>query len=142
LLASFFYLGRRSLTRPYDLVLVHNMPDVLVLSAIVPKLLGAKLMLDLRDPMPALIQTIFKLPEDSFSVLVLKRLEQWSIHFADLVLTVNLACQKIYSSRSCHPDKIKVVINSPDDDVFRLQRTDARNGNGSDPFVILYHGSL
>ena len=142
ILASFFYLGRRSLTRHYDLVHVHNMSDVLVFSAIVPKLLGAKIILDLHDPMPELMQTIFKLPEDSFSVLVLKRLEQWSIHFADLVLTVNLACKKIYSSRSCHPDKIKVVINSPDDDVFRLQRTDARNGNGSDPFVILYHGSL
>ncbi len=146
-LASFFYLGRRSLTRHYDLVHVHNMPDVLVFSAIVPKLLGAKIILDLHDPMPELMQTIFKLPEDSFSVAMLKRLEKWSIRFADLVLTVNLACKKIYSSRSCHPDKIKVVINSPDDDVFRLQRPDARNdkgknGNGSDPFVILYHGSL
>ena len=152
-LASFFYLGRRSLTRHYDLVHVHNMPDVLVFSAIVPKLLGAKIILDLHDPMPELMQTIFKLPEDSFSVAMLKRLEKWSIRFADLVLTVNLACKEIYSSRSCEARKITVVINSPDDDVFRLQRTDARNGNGngngngkngngSDPFVILYHGSL
>jgi len=146
-LASFFYLASRSLTRRYDLVHVHNMPDVLVFSAIVPKLLGAKIILDLHDPMPELMQTIFKLPEDSFSVLVLKRLEQWSIRFADLVLTVNLACKKIYSSRSCHPDKIKVVINSPDDEVFRFQaggvcRLHGKNGNGSNPFVILYHGSL
>ena len=146
-LTSFFYLASRSLTRRYDLVHVHNMPDILVFGAIVPKFLGAKVILDLHDPMPELMQTIFKLPEDSFSVAMLKRLEKWSIHFADLVLTVNLACKKIYSSRSCEPRKIKVVINSPDDDVFRLQRTDARNGNGkngngSDPFVILYHGSL
>jgi glycosyltransferase involved in cell wall biosynthesis len=144
-LASFFYLGRRSLTRHYDLVHVHNMPDVLVFSAIVPKLLGAKIILDLHDPMPELMQTIFKLPEDSFSVAMLKRLEKWSIRFADLVLTVNLACKKIYSSRSCEARKITVVINSPDDEVFRLQRPDARNrenGNRSDPFVILYHGSL
>ena len=124
------------------------MPDVLVFSAIVPKLLGAKVILDLHDPMPELMQTIFKLPEESFSVVMLKRLEKWSIRFADLVLTVNLACKKIYSSRSCEPAKIKVVINSPDDDVFRLQRADAcrgamaKNGNGSNPFVILYHGSL
>jgi glycosyltransferase involved in cell wall biosynthesis len=63
------------------------------------------------------------------------------------VLTVNLACRKIYSSRSCQPDKIKVVINSPDDEVFRfrsagVQRWNGRNGDGSEPFVILYHGSL
>jgi glycosyltransferase involved in cell wall biosynthesis len=123
------------------------MPDVLVFSAIVPKLLGAKIILDLHDPMPELMQTIFRLPEESLGVGILKRLEKWSIRFADLVLTVNLACKKIYSSRSCEPEKIKVVINSPDDDVFRLQGTRARNGssngqNGSKPFVILYHGSL
>jgi glycosyltransferase involved in cell wall biosynthesis len=145
--ASFFYLASRSLTRRYDFVHVHNMPDVLVFSAMVPKLLGAKVILDLHDPMPELMRTIFKLPEESFSVAILKRLEKWSISFSDLVLTVNLACKKIYSSRSCQPHKIRVVINSPDDDVFQLQRADARNGNGkngngSDPFVILYHGSL
>jgi glycosyltransferase involved in cell wall biosynthesis len=146
-LASCFYLAARSLTRRYDLIHVHNMPDVLVFGAIVPKLLGAKVILDLHDPMPELMQTIFKLPEHSFSVVVLKRLEKWSIRFADLVLTVNLACKRIYSSRSCHPQKIKVVINSPDDEVFRFQRGNVRhmtgkNSNESKPFVILYHGSL
>jgi glycosyltransferase involved in cell wall biosynthesis len=146
-LTCFFRLAWRSLTRRYDFVHVHNMPDVLVFSAMVPKLLGAKVILDLHDPMPELMRTIFKLSEESFSVVLLKRLEKWSIRFADLVLTVNLACKKIYSSRSCEARKIKVVINSPDDDVFRLQRTVARNGNGkngngSGPFVILYHGSL
>jgi glycosyltransferase involved in cell wall biosynthesis len=146
-LSSCFRLTWRSLTRRYDFVHVHNMPDVLVFSAIVPKLLGAKVILDLHDPMPELMRTIFKLPEKSFSVVLLKQLEKWSIRFADLVLTVNLACKKIYSSRSCEPCKIKVVINSPDDDVFRLQSRVARNsngknGNGFRPFVILYHGSL
>jgi len=146
-LASFFYLASRSLTRRYDLVHVHNMPDILVFGATVPKILGAKVILDLHDPMPELMRTIFKLPENSLSVVVLKRLEKWSIRFADLVLTVNLACKKIYSSRSCRPDKIKVVINSPDEQIFRFRRGSApevngKNGNGSHPFVILYHGSL
>jgi glycosyltransferase involved in cell wall biosynthesis len=97
--------------------------------------------------MPELMQTIFRLPEKSFSVVILKRLEKWSIRFADLVLTVNLACKKIYSSRSCQPDKIRVVINSPDDEIFRFHHGDVRdldgkNGNRAKPFVILYHGSL
>jgi len=146
-LASFFYLASRSLTRRYDLVHVHNMPDILVFGATAPKLLGAKVILDLHDPMPELMQTIFGLPEKNLSVVMLKRLEKWSIRFADLVLTVNLACKKIYSSRSCQPDKIKVVINSPDDEVFRfrpgdVRAVDGKNDNGSTPFVILYHGSL
>ncbi len=147
ILTSFFYLASRSLTRRYDLVHVHNMPDILVFAAIVPKLLGAKVILDLHDPMPELMRTIFTLPEHSLSVLVLKRVEKWSIRFADLVLTVNLACKKIYSSRSCQSHKIKVVINSPDDEVFRFRSgyvrdVNGKDGKGSKPFVILYHGSL
>jgi len=147
ILTSFAYLAFRSLTRKYDFVHVHNMPDALVFSALVPKLLGAKIILDLHDPMPELMQTIFNLPEESLSVRVLKRLEKWSLGFADLVLTVNLACKKIYSSRSCPPQKIDVVMNSPDDDIFQFRPLQlmASNKNGSDPdkpFVILYHGSL
>ena len=146
-LASFFYLASKSFTRRYDLVHVHNMPDVLVFGAIVPKLLGAKVILDLHDPMPELMQTIFGLPEKNFTVAMLRRLEKLSLRFADLVLTVNLACKRIYSLRSCQPDKIKVVTNSPDEEIFRFQHggvrnLDRENGNGSNQFVILYHGSL
>src|SRR4029077_3818987 len=121
LLISTIVLGIRSLNRRYDLVHVHNMPDFLVLSALVPKAFGAKVILDLHDPMPELMQTIFELPAKSFSVRLLKRLEKWSIAFADLVLTVNLACKRIYTSRSCPPQKINVVLNSPEDDIFEFQ---------------------
>jgi glycosyltransferase involved in cell wall biosynthesis len=163
LFISFAYLAFRSLTRRYDFVHVHNMPDVLVFSAAVPKLFGAKVILDLHDPMPELMQTIFKLPEQSLSVRILKRLEKWSIAFADAILTVNLACKKIYSARSCPAEKISVVLNSPDDAIFEFQPrhpatfNGAAHANGSNgspngvqqngtavqkPFVILYHGSL
>jgi len=145
LLSCFAHLMLRSFRRRYDFVHVHNMPDVLVFSALIPKLLGAKVILDLHDPMPELMQTIFKLPEKSLNVRTLKRLEKWSIKFADLVLTVNLACKKIYSSRSCPPEKIQVVLNSPDDTIFHYQTARPKYVNGASPakpFDILYHGSL
>jgi glycosyltransferase involved in cell wall biosynthesis len=121
------------------------MPDTLIFSALVPKILGARIILDLHDPMPELMQTIFDLPESSLTVRLLKRLEKWSIGFADLVLTVNLACKKIYSSRSCPSEKIRVVLNSPDDAIFGFQAGTFQSANGNRatrPFVILYHGSL
>ena len=145
ILRSFFHLAFRSAIRKYQFVHVHNMPDVLVFSALVPKAFGAKVILDLHDPMPELMQTIFGLPAKSFSVRLLKRLEKWSIAFADLVLTVNLACKRIYTSRSCPPQKINVVLNSPEDDIFEFQPPASQTGNGekpAKPFVILYHGSL
>src|SRR4029453_10454273 len=73
---SFSKLAFRSISRRYDFVHVHNMPDVLVFSALVPKAFGAKVILDLHDPMPELMQTIFGMPEGSFGVRLLKHLEK------------------------------------------------------------------
>jgi glycosyltransferase involved in cell wall biosynthesis len=144
LAAAFFFLAWRTLRRRYDLVHVHNMPDVLVFAALVPKLLGAQVILDLHDPMPELMTTIFKLPEQSFAVRFLKQAEKWSIRFADLVLTPNVAFQKLFSSRSCPPEKIHIVMNSPNEETFPFRNvaSTAPARNPSDPFVILYHGSL
>ena len=138
-------LAVRSLTRRYDLVYVHNMPDILVLSALIPKAFGAKVILDLHDPMPELMMTIFNLDRDSLWVRTLKRLEKLSIERADLALTVNLACKKLFVSRGSRPEKIRVVMNSPDDEIFVFQppRFEAPAGHASRrPFVIMYHGSL
>ncbi len=61
ILLSGAILAGRTLKKRYDLVHIHNMPDVLVFSALVPKMLGAKVILDLHDPMPELMMTIFGL---------------------------------------------------------------------------------
>ena len=142
LAGAFIVLAARSLTRRFDLIHVHNMPDILVFSAVVPKLLGAKIVLDLHDPMPELMMTIFRLRSDSRSVRLLKTLERWSARFADTVFTVNLACKKILASRSCPPEKVVVVMNSPDEQIFSL-RAPVNPPSGPDRrFVVMYHGSI
>jgi glycosyltransferase involved in cell wall biosynthesis len=142
--AALFLLTVRSCRRRYHLIHVHNMPDVLVFSALVPKMFGARVILDLHDPMPELMLTIFKLPPESFSVRMLKRLEKWSTRFADIVLTVNLASKRIYSSRSCAPEKIRVVMNSPNEDDFQFRPPSpaVADGKPGGSFTIMYHGSL
>jgi glycosyltransferase involved in cell wall biosynthesis len=145
LVATFVILGWRAMFKRYHLVHVHNMPDVLVFSALIPKLLGARVILDLHDPMPELMMTIFGSGPDSAGTRILKRLEKWSIAFADVVLTVNEACRKIFSRRSCPLEKVTVVMNAPDEGIFQYRafgepNADARNDQR--PFVLMYHGSL
>jgi glycosyltransferase involved in cell wall biosynthesis len=145
LLSTMAVLGFRSLTRRYDLVHVHNMPDFLVFSALVPKALGAKVILDLHDPMPELMMAIFNLHQDSLPVRTLRRLERLSIRLADLVLTVNLACKRLFTARSCRPEKITVVMNSPDEDIFGFEPISpdiAVRRTQRKPFVLMYHGSM
>lgn len=142
LLASLLMFGRLWRGR-YHLVHVHNMPDVLVFSALVPKLLGAKVILDQHDPMPELMQTIFGVAETSASVRILKFLEKLSLSFADAVVTVNEACLKIFGARSCPAEKITVVMNSPDEKIFPYVPAHSQlRAPESGRFVIMYHGSL
>ncbi len=141
----FGLLAARSIRRRYHLVHVHNMPDILVFSVLIPKLLGARVILDLHDPMPELMMTIFNLGEHSRAVALLKRFERWSIRMANLVFTVNEACKRIFSSRSCSAEKVCVIMNSPDEGLFGLKSP--LNGAGekrepSKPFTVMYHGSL
>lgn len=140
---SALILAWRMLRKRYDLIYVHNMPDILVISALIPKLFGARVILDQHDPMPELMMTIFNKSETSLAVRVIRRLEKWSIARVDQVITVNEACRKIFSRRSCSGDKVAVIMNSPDGDIFRYRA--ARSypvRSSSAPFVMMYHGSL
>jgi hypothetical protein len=91
----------RMLGRRYDVIHVHNMPDVLVTSALLPKIFGAKVILDQHDPMPELMMTIFGKDEKSLAVRAIRFFEKWSLRRANLVITVNEACRRIFSERSC-----------------------------------------
>lgn len=143
ILLSAVTLAWRSLRRRYDLIYVHNMPDILVVSALFPKLLGARVILDEHDPMPELMRTIFGKEENSFPVRVIRYLERWSFRRADLIVTVNEACRKIFSSRSCEAGKVAVVMNTPDESIFPFRPARSYSSRSKDdPFVIMYHGSL
>lgn len=145
ILTSAVIFALRALVRRYDLVYVHNMPDILVLSSLVPKMLGAKVILDLHDPMPELMTTIFNLDKDSASVRLISRLEKWSIALTDFVITVNLTCKRLFASRSCGPEKIGVVMNSPDGAIFPFREPQVHATNNklqNKSFVMMYHGSL
>src|ERR1035437_881690 len=46
----------RHIKRPYDIIHVQTIPDLLVFSALCPKLMGAPVILDLRDLVPELLE--------------------------------------------------------------------------------------
>ena len=145
ILRSFLQLTSQSIFRRYDFVHVHNMPDVLVFSALVPKARGAKIILDLHDPMPELMMSIYNLGAESHFVRWLRRLEKLSISFAHLILTPNKAFQELFISRGCPSEKIQVIMNSPESDIFRPSKYDSltrTSANGEKPFKIMYHGLI
>jgi glycosyltransferase involved in cell wall biosynthesis len=62
-----------------------------------------------------------------------------------MVLTVNRACEKLFTSRSCRASKVSVIMNSPDEKIFKHTPVQIRNKQSNkvnSPFVIMYHGTL
>jgi glycosyltransferase involved in cell wall biosynthesis len=141
---SFLWLSCRRLTRRYDVVHVHNMPDFLVFCAAFAKLLGSRVVLDLHDPTPEVFITVYELAPDHWLVKLLRCTEKFSIWFADLVLTPNIAFRDLFVARSCSSEKIEIVMNSPLEEVFPLTepQVEFESGAKEDPeFVVMYHGT-
>ena len=134
---SSFVLSRFHLTRRYDLVHVHNVPDFLVYSAWLPRLTGAKVILDIHDILPEFFANKFGKPEHSPYVRLLKIIEKLSARFANHVIISNHLWSEKATARSMAREKCSVFINYVDLNLFRSRRT--RNDGR---FVMLYHGGL
>ena len=134
---SSVFLSRLHLKRRYDLIHVHNVPDFLVFSAWLPRLTGAKVILDIHDILPEFFANKFRRPENSFYVRLLKIVEKLSARFANHVIVSNHLWSEKATARSVPRGKCSVFINYVDLNFFQSRRT--RNDGR---FILLYHGGL
>jgi len=138
-LKSLLLLARRSFRHRYDVVHVHNMPNALVFAAVVPKMLGARLMLDVHDLMTANYMAKFHAPEDALPVKILKIEQRLSAMFADHVFCADHN-QQDYLVEACGlaRGKITVLMNLPNVELFRPATVAKKSG----VFRIVYHGTI
>ena len=139
---AFALVTIRFFIRRYHVVHVHTMPDILVLCALVPKLFGARVFLDLHDPMPEVFMAKYGLAADSGIVRVLLALERFSIGFAHAAITPNEAFRRLFESRGCPPNKMHVVMNTPDPSIFEADADLSQANETSPGFVMMYHGTV
>jgi glycosyltransferase involved in cell wall biosynthesis len=140
---SLLKAGLLHMSRFYRIVHVHNMPDVLVCSALIPRILGAKLILDLHDPMPEVFMAKYGMDASHPVIRTLRFLEKWSIRVSSMVLTPNIAFRKLFISRGCPPGKIHIIMNSPQESIFQASdQSGVKKKNNSDAFVVMYHGTI
>lgn len=136
LLHACVYIAKLHMRARYDLVHVQSVPDILVFSALVPKLLGTPVILDLRDVIPELAITRFHVQEGSLRFKLLVLFEKISATFADHVLVANpIWCERV-ASRSATSAKCTMINYAPDPAVFHVGCARARDGK----FVMMYPG--
>lgn len=138
---SFFLLNRLYLKNRYAVIHVHNMPDFLVFLAMIPKILGAKVILDLHDPTPEMLMTKFAEERDSRLTKILKWQEKVSIRFAHKIITTNKSFLDKFISRGCPSDKINIVMNSPQGSIFN-NRSNSKEKSDKNKYVVMYHGII
>lgn len=135
ILSSLFMIKRSS---RYELIHIHSVPDFEVFAAWLPKLRGARLILDVHDIVPEFYVNKFNASPNGLIFKLLLLAEKLSCAFADHVIIANDIWKERIISRSVKPEKCTAFANYPDPARFSLKsRT-----RDDDRFIILYPGGL
>lgn len=134
-------VGRLHLRKGFHAIEVDNMPDILVFSALVPKLTGTPVILYIFDNMPELFSTIRKVSHRHPVVILLAVMERISTAFADQVIVTQDMARQLVISRGVRPDKVHVVLNCPDEAIFPLAPPRVVRERGA-TFEIVTHGAI
>jgi glycosyltransferase involved in cell wall biosynthesis len=124
-------LAQLYLKNRYAAVEVNTMPDFLVFVAILPKLLGSKVILYMYENTPGLFISSFKISPNHVIARVLRFVEKVSAGYADRVIVSDgHPYKEILESRGIPSEKITVVLNVPDDTIFDPQSVSlSKDGN-------------
>jgi len=121
-LMAMVFLSILHLLRGYRIVHVHNMPNFIVFTTLFPGLLGSRIILDMHDPMPEIYQVHFGVAASDWKIRILKLEEKISCLYADHVITVDEPMREQLIEKSLDPDKVSVVMNFPDPDIFSKRK--------------------
>lgn len=129
----------KHLQEPYDVIHVHSVPDFQVFATLIPKMLGARVILDIHDIVPEFYASKFKVSEQSWVYRALLLAEKISIAYSDHVIISNHLWQGKIIKRAVRPNKCTTIINYPDLSIFSPRPTQLRV---HDDFVMCYPGTL
>lgn len=138
LLRAALILAMKHLREPYDLIHIQTIPDFLVFAALLPKICGTPIILDMRDLSPELYASKFKTAENGGIVRALRWVEKVSAKFADHVIVANPLWLERVITRSAVASKCSMFWSYPDPRLFHPRPRVRQDGK----FVLLYPGTL
>ncbi|HEY6010431.1 MAG TPA: glycosyltransferase family 4 protein [Nitrospirota bacterium] len=146
MISAFFAINGLLMKRRLDVVHIHNMPNFIIFSALLPFMMGKKIVLDVHDTMIETYTAKFKDKSSSgmFKVLIgALRLEEWiCCAMAHRVVCVNHVQKDALVKRGVSEKKIVISINVPDPKVFPVSKQTAGAGHANNAFKLVYHGTL
>jgi glycosyltransferase involved in cell wall biosynthesis len=136
---AFLKVSYMTIKERYEAAHIHNMPNFIIYAAIIAKVLGVRLLLDVHDLMPVNYMVKFNVSEEHILIKLLIMEQRISAWLASHVLCAD-HMQKSYLERVCKipAGKITVIMNLPHEETFRSiikPRSDTK-------FRLIYHGTI
>jgi glycosyltransferase involved in cell wall biosynthesis len=132
-------IAGKMLGRRYDVVQVHNPPDFLVAAAILPKMMGARVILDIHDLAPEMVKMRFgDRCGAAQAAAMLRVIERKASSLADTVITVHEPYRRELVARGIDEEKLAVVMNAFDERLLPSRRS----RRAREAFRVVYHGTL
>ncbi|MGA1192862.1 MAG: glycosyltransferase [Kiritimatiellia bacterium] len=136
---SSWVLARKNMQARYDVIHVHSVPDFEVFAALLPKLMGSRVILDIHDLVPEFYLSKFGATRHGISYRVLLLIERLSCRFADHVIVANHIWHGWLVKRSIDAEHCSVVLNY-------VVVPPGKNGQARrlnhQPFLIVYPGGF
>jgi glycosyltransferase involved in cell wall biosynthesis len=125
-----------------DLVYVHAPPDFLIVTALLPRLLGSGVVLDIHDLSPHMFDARFGNGLlGGAAQRALRVVERGACAVADRVITVHAPYRAELTMDGVPEDKILIVMNAPRGAEIDAAKARGRPA-GSDVFRVAYHGTI
>ena len=131
----FFRVSFNMVEKRYVITQAHNMPNFLVFSFLIPRLLGAKIILDIHDLLPELFAEKFNLSLNHWLIQLIYFEERISGNFADVVISTNRLHTRRFLKNRISKVEFPEILNSADELTFR-PFTD--HNFDQNPVVIIY----
>jgi glycosyltransferase involved in cell wall biosynthesis len=126
-----------------DIVYVHAPPDFLIAAALIPRLLGARVVLDIHDLSPDMFHARFGGRRFAHPIEQgLRLVERAACAVAHRVVTVHEPYREELVGHGVPLDKIAVVMNAPDIEAVHDARAAAAAAEDPGGFVVSYHGTI
>ena len=145
-MAYFFFVATIKVTilhlkKRFDLIHVISPPDFMIFSAIIPRALGVKTILNIHDVVPEFYMRKFRVEENHMMIKLLKCVEKICCRIANHVITVtDIWRDRLIGRTGISGSKCTVLMNVPDSEILNVMKNTERRSSSN--FRLLYPGNI
>lgn len=140
----FKIINKLNKVKHYSYYHIHTPPDFLIVAAIAFKYFDkSKIILDLHDMLPEAVASNLCLNEKHPLVRIANHIERISIGLSENIICTNPCDKKIILSRNnINPNKIFIVMNTPDLRSFKIHQATKSYFGLDNKYILLFEGTI